>query len=295
MTTNNSWNSPNITGNGQLLIGSNSSRPVAGTLTPGTGISIVNNPGSITISVSVFNPSFIEDGNTTATPLSGVLNLFGSAAQGLATTGSGNTVTFANLNWTTIQQGVGRLATNLEAIGGTVSTAAVTPLSLGAKLGAQTIDALPVSVGPTQALSWLGPLTNGQLLIGSTGNVPLAATLTAGTGISITNGSGSITIIGSANQTVAITNVSTSPYAVLPTDYFLSVNTTIPITVQLPNAPATGRIFTVKDATGNSQVNNISVTTVGGTVTIDGTTTYLIGTNYESIQLIFNGTSYEIF
>lgn len=37
-------------------------------------------------------------------------------------------------------------------------------------------------------------LTNGQLAIGSTGNDPSAATLTAGTGVSITNGSGSITV-----------------------------------------------------------------------------------------------------
>lgn len=37
-------------------------------------------------------------------------------------------------------------------------------------------------------------LTNGQLLIGSTGNDPTAAALTAGTGIAITNGAGSITV-----------------------------------------------------------------------------------------------------
>lgn len=37
-------------------------------------------------------------------------------------------------------------------------------------------------------------LTNGQLAIGSTGADPSAATLTAGTGVSITNGAGSITI-----------------------------------------------------------------------------------------------------
>lgn len=37
-------------------------------------------------------------------------------------------------------------------------------------------------------------LTNGQLLIGSTGAAPVAAALTAGAGISITNGAGSITV-----------------------------------------------------------------------------------------------------
>ena len=40
----------------------------------------------------------------------------------------------------------------------------------------------------------VGPLTNGQLVIGSTGNAPQAQTLTAGSGISITNGAGNVTI-----------------------------------------------------------------------------------------------------
>lgn len=40
----------------------------------------------------------------------------------------------------------------------------------------------------------LGPLTNGQIAIGSTGNAPQAGTLTAGPGIAITNGPGSIMI-----------------------------------------------------------------------------------------------------
>jgi hypothetical protein len=42
-------------------------------------------------------------------------------------------------------------------------------------------------------------LTNGQVLIGNTGNAPTAATLTAGSGVTITNGAGSITIASSAS------------------------------------------------------------------------------------------------
>src|SRR5690348_11545243 len=40
----------------------------------------------------------------------------------------------------------------------------------------------------------VGPLTNGQVVIGSTSNAPQASTLTAGPGITITNGIGSVTI-----------------------------------------------------------------------------------------------------
>lgn len=44
------------------------------------------------------------------------------------------------------------------------------------------------------AFAGVGPLTNGQLVIGATGGVPQAQNLTAGSGITITNGPGSITI-----------------------------------------------------------------------------------------------------
>lgn len=52
MATNNSTNTPRLTTNGQTFIGSTGNNPVAATLTAGTGISIVNGAGSITISGS---------------------------------------------------------------------------------------------------------------------------------------------------------------------------------------------------------------------------------------------------
>jgi hypothetical protein len=48
--------------------------------------------------------------------------------------------------------------------------------------------------GGSGALAGAGPLTNGQVLIGSSGNPPQAGTLTAGTGITIANGPGTVTI-----------------------------------------------------------------------------------------------------
>ena len=41
-------------------------------------------------------------------------------------------------------------------------------------------------------------MTNGQVIIGSTGATPVAAALTAGANITITNGAGSITIASTA-------------------------------------------------------------------------------------------------
>ena len=146
------------------------------------------------------------------------------------------------------------------------------------------------------SLTSLGVATNGQLPIGSTGADPVLATLTAGTGITITNGAGTITIGATGTITFTYTNVNTTPYVVAANDEFLSVDCSGGvITVQLPNTPTTGRAYIIKDRTGNAATNNITVTTVGGVVTIDGGTTYVMNTNREAINVLFNGTNYEVY
>lgn len=146
------------------------------------------------------------------------------------------------------------------------------------------------------SLANLGVATNGQLPIGSTGADPVLATLTAGTGVSIANGVGSITISSSGTTTLTYTDVSSSPYVVLATDQYLSVDCSGgPITLQFPNAATTGRTYVVKDRTGSANTNNITITTVGGVVNIDGAASYVMNTQYSSVQLMGNSVSYEIF
>ena len=55
-------------------------------------------------------------------------------------------------------------------------------------------------------------LTNGQILVGSTGNTPVATTITAGTGISVTNAAGSITVTNTSPSNVHVA-VITETYA----------------------------------------------------------------------------------
>lgn len=85
------------------------------------------------------------------------------------------------------------------------------------------------------------------------------------------------------------------PYNATPTDYFISVDTSVARTIRLPNAPPTGKTYVIKDRTGGAGVHNITVTTVGGVVLIDGQTSQLMNDNFQSIEVVFNGTSYEIF
>lgn len=101
---------------------------------------------------------------------------------------------------------------------------------------------------------------------------------------------------GSGILTLNYTPVTTTPYVVQPLDTFLGVTTSsIAITVELPNTVTTGRVYIIKDVSGAAAANNITVTTVGGTVLIDGATTEVMNTTFESLQFLFNGTKYLIF
>jgi len=139
--------------------------------------------------------------------------------------------------------------------------------------------------------------SDGQLIIGSTAGAPAAASLTAGAGITITPGSNSITIASTATSfSITTVNNAASPYTVLAADQFLAVNTSGgAVTLRLPNAPTTGRVIYVKDSNGTAVASNISVTTVGGTVTFDGQTTYSMKTAFQSIGVVFDGANYQVF
>ncbi len=121
--------------------------------------------------------------------------------------------------------------------------------------------------------------------------------LTGGTGITVTPGAGVLTIASTVvSGFYTYTNVNATPYVVLTTDLYLSVDASGgAITVQLPNAATLGQFFIIKDRTGSAFTNNITVTTVGGAVNIDVAPTFVMNTNYQSIQVIGNGSTYEVF
>jgi mucin-19 len=231
-------------------------------------------------------------GNTVSINLDASPSVTGSltAATGITTTG-GNILASAG----TVTGHTGVIATtgNIVATAGEVN--AGTTMTAGTGLTVSNFTAGVVQSSAAGIFSSSNG-TNGQVLIGG-GATPVWANLTAGANVTITNGAGTITIAsGTGADAVAYTAVNTTPYVVLATDYYLGVNSTAATRqVNLPNAPATGRIFVVKDSLGQSATHNITITTVGGTVTIDGATTLVLATNFESVQLIFNGTSYEVY
>jgi hypothetical protein len=91
-------------------------------------------------------------------------------------------------------------------------------------------------------------------------------------------------------------DVFDSPYTALDDDYYISVDSSGGgVTVLLPNAPNSRRMFLIKDALGTAAINNITITTPGLVVLFDGATSYVLDTPYEAVLFTFNNTSYEAF
>jgi hypothetical protein len=97
--------------------------------------------------------------------------------------------------------------------------------------------------------------TNGQLLIGSTGNVPVAATLTAGSGISIANAAGSITI--SANGSGVVTSITGT------SNEIIASSSTGNVTLSTPQAIATTSSVTFANVTSPGTVQGSLLATTG--------------------------------
>lgn len=260
----------------------------------GTYIKTVGTPGTSTLTIEPaggLTTIYTEDGPTTATAMAGNLNVLGGS--GITTHGSGNTIT-------------------ISLTGG---GEAIDSIEVDAFTGPGTNPVVPTVAG-------LVTVTGGQVAAGTTTNVIRTDSLAANTytiqvqraqavasstigdnGVAHFNSAdftvdanGFVSILG---QSLNYTNVNhaASPYTVLATDYYISVDCSAGVvTLNFPNAPTAKQIWIVKDRTGNAATNNITLTTPGGTVTFDGLTSYIMNSNYQAINLLANGTpNYEIY
>jgi hypothetical protein len=93
------------------------------------------------------------------------------------------------------------------------------------------------------------PGTNGQLLIGSTGAAPVLSTLTAGIGIAITNGAGSITV-GTSGGTALSWSLITANRTLTTNSGFIVTSGSL--TLALPTVSNVGDVIVVLLDTGTS-------------------------------------------
>jgi len=135
------------------------------------------------------------------------------------------------------------------------------------------------------------PKVSGDTLEGTPiGQVtPAAGAFTTGTF------SGNLDVQG--GQTGKVTTVNAATYDLLVTDYILNVTypTTAAVTsLTLPTAQCvSGRLITIKDASYNAGVNNITIDTEGAEKINNGDTV-VINANGDSIDIYSDGTNWHV-
>lgn len=95
-----------------------------------------------------------------------------------------------------------------------------------------------------------------------------------------------------SNNAVAVKTPGAYPYTTIPQDNVILVDTSAARTIIPLASPQTGQIHRIKDNVGSAAANNITVTPSGKN--IDGSASFLINTNYGSIDIVFNGTQWNI-
>lgn len=311
--------SAQVTQDGQLLIGSSTAPNIrVGTLTAGSGVSIANAHGSITISAGASVPLAFAGNSGTAAPVANTINILGTGS--LTTSASGSSVTTSLTGLTNHAVQVGAGTATLTQVGPTATTGAVLQNNSGADpsyssasypssttinqilysssantvAGLATVNSAALATTSAGVPQWLA-LTDGQILIGSTAGQPAAATITAGAGISVTNAGNSITI-ASADQGFTWNNTTGTSATLLKENGYQSNNAGL-VTFTLPTTASSTFGDTIKImglGAGGWTIaqlagQQIQFGSSGTTVGVGGS---LSSTNrYNSLEIVYTTTS----
>jgi hypothetical protein len=79
------------------------------------------------------------------------------------------------------------------------------------------------------------------------------------------------------------------------TDQIVIVNKSIgsATALSLPASPVTGMVYRIKDGKGDAASHNITIT-APSSGTIDGQSSLVINANYAAVDLVYNGTEWNI-
>jgi hypothetical protein len=114
--------------------------------------------------------------------------------------------------------------------------------------------------------------------------------LTAGSGISISNATGNITISASGADLIATIGV-TGAYTATANDEYIGVFSASAVTITLPIG-ITGRVYTIKDEYGQGS-GKITIQP-SGSEKVDNSNTYVISVPYQSVSVVFRGGQWRI-
>lgn len=194
----------------------------------------------------------------------------------------------------------------------TITAAAASTWSVGGAAQTLTIDtsgildlgistATSVSIGKTGSTLAL----QGVVISGTAPSAGYTLIATSGVAAAWTAPSGDITLAGdvtglaNANTVKTMQGLQTRAEAAnytvntSGTDFIIFANSSGGIlTITLPATPATGSSYIIKDSTGSASTHNITVSGNGNNV--DSAATYVINVNYASVNVVFNGTIWNI-
>lgn len=207
----------------------------------GTGIAVVQNGAAI---LYCDGTNVVEaDTNNLSTPI-------GIPQGGTGATTAGTAL--INLGGTSLGIGV------FTAVNAAVARASLGAAASGANADITSLSALTTPLSVSQGGTGQTTFTNGQLLIGNTtGNTLTKATLTAGTGITVTNSTGSITITNTGPDTFPGAGIAYSTGTAWGTSYG---TTGTGLTVALSASPAFTGTPTAPTATAGTNTTQIATT-----------------------------------
>lgn len=185
------------------------------------------------------------------------------------------------LNGVTYQSTLNQILTLFESV------ISIFPANGGTGVPSPTAHTIPIAEGSSN-FNFLGPLTNGQLLIGSTAADPVAAAISAGVGITTSVGAGSITI-GVSGGGLGWTEVTTTSQSMAFNNGYI-VNNAGLVTLTLPVLSPVGSVISLigKGAGGWSIAQNagqiIHVGASPSTIGVGGSVSS--ANQYDSIRLV---------
>jgi hypothetical protein len=106
----------------------------------------------------------------------------------------------------------------------------------------------------------------------------------------VSGGSSANPYFGSA--LVSVTTPGSYPYLTLSTDGLILIDTSSARTVNLMASPPTGILYRIKDNVGDAGINPITI--VPNVGTIDGASSASINADWGGLDLIYNGTQWNI-
>ncbi len=198
--------------------------------------------------------------------------------------------------------------TNLTTTGAFDLTVQSTAGAVNIISGEANLDSINVTSAGGMNIVATGAAGKDTIITNSAGSITITAgesatdafNLTASgaaSRVNITAGTGSINLAsGLIINTTDVVFID-SPYTILGTDYFISVDTSGgAITVTLPNAATvTGRTYVIRDTGGAAAASNITIGTAGGNLVGGGAAaaTKTLSANYSGATVYSNGTTWN--